>query len=173
MGMPGFGRGGNGPGGGGIPVLPPAGAGMGGMMMPGMPGGAGMSGYPGMEGAEGGFGGAAAGQAMPEYSNAILWIYDRKPTRLEFLINEDGRIAQISVAAPSGKTFPGARTSRGVTLGSSFGQVMAAYGNPERHRMLPGFRFYEAYYTKNHHAAFTFDTKKNMKVVRITIALAD
>lgn len=182
---------------GGVPTLPPAG-GAPGMGAPGFgapggyPGGMGMPGYPGAPGAPGGFGGfpgagpegsagypgapGAAGATGPEYSNAILWIYKRpNGVRLEFLINEDGRVAQISVAAPAGKTFPNSKTARNVALGSTLNKVMESYGYPERHRMLPGLRFYEVYYTKNHHAAFTLDTtdKTGMKVVRITIALAD
>jgi hypothetical protein len=126
------------------------------------------------------FGGlpGTGGPAQPEFSNAILWIYKvgaKKDVRLEFLINEDGKVAQISVAAPSGITYPGTNTARSVSLGSTLNRVMESYGYPERHRMLPGLRFYEVYYTKNHHAAFTLDTtgKSGMKVVRITIALAD
>lgn len=156
------------PGMGGIPVLPPAGGGNG----PGGPGmGMGMPGAPGAPGSDAG----AGGQQLPEYSNAILWIYADSKTnvRKEFLINEDGRVAQISVAAPAGKVVPRSATARGISLNSDFGRVMEQYGNPERHRMLPGFRFYEAYYSKNYHAAFTFDTSNKMKVVRITIALAD
>jgi hypothetical protein len=186
---PGFGGGGGYPGGGGgmggypgggggIPMLPPGGGGYPGGGG-GYPGGGGFGGYPG--GAEGapGLGGAAGGQNLPEYSNAILWIYElANDVRLEFLINEDGRVAQISVAAPAGKTFPGAKTTRGITLGTDFTKVIEAYGNPERHRLLPGLRFYETYFTKNYHAAFTFDTnpknkKDEMKVVRITIALSE
>ena len=58
---------------------------------------------------------------------------------------------------------------------SDLQRVMLTYGYPEKHRLLPGLRFYEVYYTKNNHAAFTFDTSKGgkMKVVRITVALAD
>jgi hypothetical protein len=157
-----FGGGGNSPG--GVPTLPPAGGNGPGMGM--SPGGNSPFGAPGA---------LTPGQpAMPEYSTAVLWIYKRPGNvRLEFLINEDGRVAQISVAAPAGVSYPGTRTSRGVSLNSTFAQVMEAYGNPERHRMLPGLRFYEAYYSKNYHAAFTFDTQKNMRTVRITIALAD
>jgi hypothetical protein len=151
---------------------------------PAPPGFGGSSGVPALPpGGEGGFGspGATPGGAanIPEYSTAILWIYERpNDVRLEFLINEDGRVAQISAAAPAGRQYPGAQTARGVRLGSDFVRVMEAYGNPEKHRLLPGLRFYETYFTKNYHAAFTFDTnprdpRDGMKVVRITIALAD
>ncbi len=165
----------------GGPLPPPPGFGGAGSS-PGAPGGMpGMGGYPGMPGM-GGEGGAgmAGGPAMPEYSNAILWVYKRKDdARIEFLINEDGRVAQISLAAPAttaarvGASLPGSKTSKGITLGSNLTRVMDAYGYPERHRMLPGLRFYEVYYSKNYHAAFTFDTQRNMRCVRVTIALAD
>lgn len=184
----------------GIPSLPPGGfsgapggfsgapgvggpggypGGMPGLGAPGL-GGPGLGG-PGMPGGEGGEVPGAAQQQLPEFSTAVLWIYKRddmkggKGTiRLEFLINEDGRVAQIAVAAPAGKTYPGVRTSKGIALNTSYQRVLEAYGFPEKTRLLPGFRFMEAYYTKNHHAAFTFDMQKpNMPCVRITIALAD
>lgn len=185
FGAPGLGAPGGSPYGGGSPGgsfgAPPLGAapGMagGGGGVPSLsPGNEGSFGAPGAPGSPGGLGGAAN---IPEYSTAILWIYERpNDVRLEFLINEDGRVAQISAAAPAGRAYPGAQTARGVRLGSDFVRVMEAYGNPERHRLLPGLRFYETYYTKNYHAAFTFDTnprdpRDGMKVVRITIALAD
>lgn len=183
---------------GGVPSLPNAGGagfpgaggpGMGGMMGgmgPGMAGMGGMGGAMGGPGMGMGPGGEGMGMGMqgtgganlPEYSNALLLIYKNRPIkngRMEFLINEDGQVAQISLAAPAGTTYngPGGRTARRIGLASTFQQVVDAYGYPERHRLLPGFRFYEAYYSKNYHAAFTFDTQKGMKVVRITIALAD
>ncbi len=95
------------------------------------------------------------------------------------MVNEDGRVAQISVAAPAAKTaianktISGAVTSKRVRLGTPYQQVLSTYGTPERHRLLPGFRFMEAYFSKNYHSAFTFDTQQGLKCVRITIALAD
>ena len=133
-------------------------------------------------GAAGGLGaGGAGGTQLPEYSAATLWIYKRddqqrgkQTVRLEFLINEDGKVAQISVAAPARKTYPGVRTAQNITLGTGYQRVLESYGYPERTRLLPGFRFMEAYFTKNHHAAFTFDmTEPSLPCVRITIALAD
>lgn len=158
---------------------------------PGYPGGGPFGGYPGGYPGGGsypggvsnfpptGSGGEVVGQPQqgPEYSNAVLWVYRRPGNlRLEFLINEDGRVAQISAAAPTDKPLkstPAAlRTARGVTLGSTYAQVLGAYGNPERYRILPGGRFHELYFTKNYHVAFTLD-RKTMRVARITIALAD
>ena len=102
--------------------------------------------------------------------------------RLEFLINEDGRVAQISVAAPI-KSVPttipslhgpvAVKTSRGIRLGSGYATVVSRYGFPERTRKIPGGRFDESYYTRNYHCAFTEDSLAGNRVVRITITLAD
>jgi hypothetical protein len=160
----------------GPPVLPPAGGG--GEGFPGM--GTGIPGIGGMMGANPGMGGATT----PETSAALLWVYNKPGNvRLEFLINEDGRVAQISVAAPAknlvksvnnryGKPIA-VKTARGVTLGSPYNAVVERYNFPERTKLIMGGRFDEAYFTKDYHAAFTFDALKNRKVVRITITLAD
>jgi hypothetical protein len=109
---------------------------------------------------------AVAGQ-IQGVGNGAEWIYNRPGgTTLAFIVNEDGRVAQISVS--SGKPFPAARTSRGVTLGMDYKHVLSTYGWPPT--QLIGGYYTEAYYTKNHHAAFTF---VKGKLVRITIALAD
>jgi hypothetical protein len=120
----------------------------------------------------------------PESSAALLWVY-KKPNnvRLEFLINEDGRVAQISVASPvknvtrtvaSLHSQIPVRTAKNVTLGSSYATVVNKYGFPERTRVSQGGRFDEAYYTRDYHAAFSFDAgSPGRKVVRITITLAD
>jgi hypothetical protein len=154
------------PTGGGFGSLPPAG-GFGGMM----------------GGAEAGGAGGPETPNGPEYSSALMWIY-HKPNnvRLEFLINEDGRVAQISVAAPiknATTTVPSVRgpvavkTSRGIRLGSGYATVVSRYGFPERTRKIPGGRFDESYYTRNYHCAFTGDDLSGNRVVRITITLAD
>jgi hypothetical protein len=171
-----MGSGGGGGGGGmfGPPILPPAGGSGGPEGFPGMgamPGPGGMMGAPG---------GSSTG---PETSSALLWIYNKGTTRLEFLINEDGKVAQISVAAPAknlvktvttkmGKPVA-VKTARGVTLGSGYNSVVERYGFPERTRLIMGGRFDESYFTKDYHAAFTVDALKDRKVVRITITLAD
>jgi hypothetical protein len=126
-------------------------------------------GYPGSPGAPG-YGdtgpGGAGGFQVTGAANGIEWIYNRpNGVTLAFIINEDGRLAQISV---SGRSFAAARTSKGVSLGAPYNRVLALYGFPQQH--LVGGYFVEAFYTKNHHAAFTF---VNSKLVRITIALAD
>ena len=151
----------------------------------GYPGGAG-GGYPGspglptLPGAGGGYPGAPGGQQgagqSPEFSSAIMWIYKKGRVRMDFLMNEDGRVAQISCSAPLGTRYPYAKTRKGITLGSTYASVIQKYGFPEKTRILPGYnyRFTEAYYTKGYHAAFTFDNHQaKNQVVRITVALAD
>ncbi len=150
--------------------------GAGGVMNPDLPGSMGLAGGPGGGGFPGGEGSlyGGGGSSQPEFSRAFLWIYKRpNNVRLEFLIDEDGRVAQISVAAPAGKTWAGSATARGVQLGSSYTTVIRSYGTPERTRLLPGMRFQEIWYTKDYHAVFTYDSLKKLQVVRITIALAD
>jgi hypothetical protein len=149
-GAPGYGPPGGGSTGGGPPVLPPVG---------GAPGGPGYGGY--------GDPGAAGGGGLTGVGNGAEWIYNRPGgVTLAFIINEDGRVAQISVS--SSKPYPAARTSRGIGLGADYSKVLMKYGYPER--QLVGGYFVEVYYPKNHHAAFTF---VRGKLVRTTIALAD
>jgi len=153
------------------------------------PTGSGGGGFGPLPAAGGGFGGpdvsgtGPEAPAGPEYSSALMWVY-RKPNnvRLEFLINEDGRVAQISVAAPMKNitnSIPSLhgpvalKTARDIRLGSSYATVVSRYGFPERTRLIPGGRFEESYYTRNYHCAFTEDILKKNSVVRITVTLAD
>lgn len=151
---PSYGPMGGGSTGGGPPILPPVGG------MPGAPGYGGYGGDPNAAGGQGGLTSTGVG-------NGAEWIYNRPGgVALAFIINEDGRVAQISVS--SSKPYPTARTSKGVGIGADYSRVLMKYGYPER--QLVGGYFVEAYYPKNHHAAFTF---VRGKLVRITIALAD
>lgn len=146
--------------GGGPPTLPPVGG------PPGAPG-YGAPGYGGGYGDPGAAGAGAGGLTVTGVGNGAEWIYNRPGgVTLAFIINEDGRVAQISVS--SSKPYPAARTSKGVGIGANYSRVLMKYGYPER--QLVGGYFVEAYYPKNHHAAFTF---VQGKLVRITIALAD
>jgi hypothetical protein len=145
--MPGYGGPPGAGSGGGPPVLPPIG---------GAPGGPGF----GDNSGAGGTPGVLVG-------NGAEWIYTRPGgVTMAYVINEDGRVAQISVS--SAKPYPAARTALGVTLGTDFKRVLSAYGWPP-FQYVGGY-LVEAYYTKNHHASFTF---VKGKLVRITIALAD
>jgi hypothetical protein len=179
------------PGAGGPPILP--GAGPGGFSgaepgenpggFPGAPGGFG--------GPAGGFGGPASGfggqnQQQPSQGNAAMWTYRRQGgVTMEFLINEDGLVAQISV---SGRTYP-TSTSKGIRLGSGYSQVLTKYGFPDSHRIMAlgqsgvqqaampyssvvksGGQVQQVTYSSKHNAAFTL---LNNKVVRMTVALAE
>jgi hypothetical protein len=147
-------RGGMGSPGGGMASGPPPGVGgsmgggsskMGAMMgSMGSPGGGPQ--LPGMEGAGGdlglrGFGSPGGGpgpgammgsmgamggqQAQASAEGEVTWVYE-KPAGLTymFLFNKDGRVIQISQFGYRG----GARTSRGVALGSAVRDVYAKYG---------------------------------------------
>jgi hypothetical protein len=150
----------------------------------GFPGGpAGSGGFGGFGGASGGFGG---GTQQPSVGNAALWTYRRQGgVTLEFLINEDGLVAEISL---SGRTFP-ASTGRGIHLGSGYSQLLTTYGFPDSHRILSinqtgvqptampyssvvksGGQATQVTYTTKHNVAFTL---LNNQVVRMTVALAE
>lgn len=182
------GAGPGGPGGpamGGPPVLPGAGAG-------GFPGGPGEAagGPGGFPGAGGGFGGAAGGfggqQQQPSVGNAAMWTYRRQGgVTMEFLINEDGLVAEISV---SGRSF-GTSTGKGIRLGSGYSALLNTYGFPDSHRIISiaqsgvqpaampyssvvrsGGQVTQVTYSSKHNVAFTL---LNNQVVRMTVALAE
>jgi hypothetical protein len=132
--------------GGGPPALPPVG------------------GAPGAPGESPGGPGSAP---VTGWGNGAEWIYNRPGgLTMSFIINEDGRVAQISVS--SSKPNPAVHTAKGIGIGADYKRVLMAYGFPPQE--LIGGYYVEAYYTKNYHASFTF---VKGKLVRITIALAD
>jgi hypothetical protein len=58
----------------------------------------------------------------------VKWVYARpNGGSLEFWINEDGRVAQIAATGRTGAAI----TSKGTKLGSTYAQVLKAYGPPE------------------------------------------
>jgi hypothetical protein len=97
---------------GGPPGFGPGGPG------PGMPGGRGSMG----PGAPGGGGGAA--------ENAVFtrWVYNRDGCRYGFIINQQGQVVQIEAI---GLNSPRARTNKGVRFGSTFGDIIRLYNNPD------------------------------------------
>jgi hypothetical protein len=112
---------------GGPPVLPPGG-GYGGGPGYGPPGGGGGYGGPG---GYGGGDGTTTGGGVLAQGNAVQWVYLRPGgASLEFWINEDGRVAQIAATGRTGNAV----TSKGVKLGSTYPQVLKAYGMAELHR---------------------------------------
>jgi hypothetical protein len=179
------------PGGGGPPILPGAGG------FPGAPGGeagGAPGGFPGAPGggpggfpAGGGFSGGG-GQGGSTTGNAAVWTYNKQGgVTLEFLINEDGLVAQISVSG-SGKGF-NTSTSKGIQLGSGYTKLLNTYGFPDRHLIMSvgqtgvqqaampysavvksGGQATQLTYTSKHNVSFIL---LNQKVVRMTVALAE
>ena len=79
----------------------------------------------------GGYGSTDASGGAQQQGNAVKWVYARpNGGALEFWINEDGRVAQI---AASGRTGT-ATTAKGIKLGSTYSQVLKAYGPAETYR---------------------------------------
>jgi len=165
------------PGGGGPPILPGAGG----------EAGANPGGFPGGGGAFGGAAGGMGGQnQQPSVGNAALWTYRRQGgVTMEFLINEDGLVAEISL---SGRTY-GASTGKGIHLGSGYSQLLTIYGFPDSHRIISigqsgvqpaampyssvvksGGQVTQITYSSKQNVAFTL---LNNRVVRMTVALAE
>jgi hypothetical protein len=140
----------------------------------------------GSSGGMGGFGEAGAGTGGPQGGTAVLWTYRRpKGVTYEFLINEDGLVAQIALTGQADAH----RTGRGVGLGSDFKTVMLRYGQPTQYLITgvaqsgvqqvsvsqaallkSGGQVTQIFYPKSHHAAFTFLANR---AVRVVIALAE
>ena len=104
-----------------------------------------MGGMPGMEGMAGGLPGqmpsdmsAGPGGPMPgtptitrKRAPELTWIYRfPKNKTLEFIISPDGRVMQIAAYAAE---WPNVRTSKGITFGSTYKDLLAKYGFPESH----------------------------------------
>ena len=179
-GPPGGGFGG--PPGGGFPGAPGGG-------FPGAPGGEG-GGFPG--GGPGGAGGGpnigAFGQTQSAFARQqeVTWIYNRKFTdkkgaqqlvSYEFLIGPSGYVSQIRV---TGYTGGNTKTLGGMQLGSTYRDVVKAYGYPEEHAVYGTTLV--ASYRKSRHLSFQFLNdrviKNNIinpgnKVIGITIATVE
>jgi hypothetical protein len=172
------------PGRGGPPPMSGPGGGFGSMpgmsRPPGMTGPPpGYSGFPGMSGPPGGggsfpgaanfggnnaFGGGGAGNQGNMTAQGVQWSYNRSNgTLVEFWIDADGRVVQITV---TGSSYP-VRTRKGVTLGTPYRTVLRAYGFPETHS-IGANNYVDIRYERNEQAQFAF---LNGKCVRITIAL--
>jgi hypothetical protein len=171
---------------------------------PGAPSGFGApgGGFPGAdEGGRGGFpgggglGSAAGGPSVGAFGQTqstfarqqeVTWIYNRKFTdkkgaqqlvSYEFLIGPSGYVSQIRV---TGYTGGNAKTSRGITLGSTYRDVVRVYGYPEEHAVYGTTLV--ASYRKRAHLSFQFLNdrviKNNVinpgnKVIGITIATVE
>jgi hypothetical protein len=79
----------------------------------------------------GGSGGDPRAAGGGQQGHAVKWVYARPAGgSLEFWINEDGRVAQIAATGRTGTAV----TSKRIRLGSTYSQVLKAYGAPETHR---------------------------------------
>jgi hypothetical protein len=171
-------------GGGGFPGGP-AGLGGGGPEdgggAPGFPGG----GFPGAGGVGGAGGGGAVGpfgatQSSLARQQEVTWIYNRKAGKnqvsYEFLIGPDGNVIQIRATGYAGGL---ARTRKGVTLGSTYKQVVQLYGYPEEHQRVGNVLI--ASYKSRAHAQFQFLNQKGQtdpfdagnKCIAITVATTE
>ena len=178
-------------GGGGFPGAPGGGfGGPPGGAFPGAPGG----GFPGAPGDNpgGGLGGGpsvgAFGQTQSTFARQqeVTWIYNRKFTdkkgaqqlvSYEFLIGPSGYVSQIRV---TGYTGGNTKTQRGITLGSTYRDVVRIYGYPEDHAVYGTTLV--ASYRNSKHISFQFLNdrviKNNIinpgnKVIGITIATVE
>ncbi|MCC6446629.1 MAG: hypothetical protein IT210_24645 [Armatimonadetes bacterium] len=97
-------------------------------------------------------------------SQVVRWIYELKNVVLEFTIDSDGTILQVTAI---GERWPTARTSKGVTLGTSYKDALRRHGFPKAHSSL-GVNIIRADYSSSQRMALTFQDKK---VVSITVAL--
>jgi hypothetical protein len=113
----------------------------------------------------------------------VTWIYNRKIKdakgadqliSYEFLIGPEGKVSQIRVL---GYTAQGIKTQRGVTLGSTYRDVIRLYGIPESHQ-VGGDNILVASYKNKAHVQFQFQNQKEQsnplatgnRVIAITIA---
>jgi hypothetical protein len=72
-----------------------------------------------------------AAPAAPTGGASVVYIYRFSNDRTaEFSINQDGAVTQIIIR---GAAWAGQRTAKGITLGSSYKDVLKKYGFPENH----------------------------------------
>jgi hypothetical protein len=157
---------------------------------PGAPGDDGKGGFPGGGGLSSGGGPTvgAFGQTQSTFTRQqeVTWIYNRKFTdkkgaqqlvSYEFLIGPSGYVSQIRVTGYIGGN---AKTQRGITLGSTYRDVVRAYGYPEEHAVYGTTLV--ASYRNRAHLSFQFLNdrviKNNVinpgnKVIGITIATVE
>ncbi len=106
---------------------------------PGGPGGPGMPGAPGAAGAAAGQAQAAAvpNWALPVYiethAGEMMWIYQRGPVTLGFLLDMDGYVQAIAVAADKCNYVRTAnwQPHKYIKLGDHYSRVLQRYGWPD------------------------------------------
>jgi hypothetical protein len=151
-----------------------SGSGMGALDGGGMPGGFG-GGYPGggmgggiLGGSSGSTGTGSDSGAGTTESNPgeVTWVYEKpNGNDLEFTMSGDGRVVQIRA---TGYTNPAIRTSKGVTLGQTYSQVVLKYGYPESQEQMGSVLTVR--YSDSQKVAFQF---YNQKLVAIIVAAVD
>ncbi len=151
----GFGGGGGGGGGGGnqtaearLPgqfIVPPLGMNqMGGIVPPGR----GDAGQP-SGGGGGAGGGGTTGNVTTQY---VRWIYRRGAgSSINFVLNKFNKVVQIEIIGISNSA---ARTSKGVTLGTSMASVIQKYGDPDGYDI--GTDYFMVRFLRSHNVAFRF-----------------
>jgi hypothetical protein len=96
----------------------------------------------------------------------VTWIYNRADGGdLEFTMSSDGRVIQIRATGYHNSSI---RTSKGVTLGQSYAQVIEKYGYPESQEQMGSVLTIR--YTDRDHVAFQF---YHQKLVAIIVAAVE
>ncbi|MEW5882978.1 MAG: hypothetical protein AB1725_01990 [Armatimonadota bacterium] len=150
----GFGGGGGGGGGGnqtaearlpGQFIVPPLGMNqMGGIVPPGR----GDAGQP-SGGGGGAGGGGTTGNITTQY---VRWIYRRGAgSSINFVLNKFNKVVQIEIIGISNSA---ARTTKGITLGTSMASVIQKYGDPDGYDI--GTDYFMVRFLRSHNVAFRF-----------------
>lgn len=140
-------------------VVPPLGMNqMGGIVPPGM----GPDNRSSGSGGGGGTGGGGtAGSTTTQY---VRWIYRRGAgSSINFVLNKFNKVVQIEIIGISNSA---ARTSKGVTLGSSMATVMQRYGDPDGYDI--GSDYFMIRFLRRHNVAFRFAREKANTPYRCT-----
>ena len=116
----------------------------------------------------GGGGGNAAAAGPSGTSTYTRWVYNRDSSRYAFVLDQYNRVVQIEVM---GIRNTKVRTKRGITFGSSFGQIINRYNSPDTYEI--GGNNMVLRYLENDRVAFRLaklDPKKPHVVTGIVVA---
>jgi hypothetical protein len=105
-------------------------------------------------------GGGATGEARQ-----VVYLYQKKGVTYMFFINEQGRVVQIASIADKD---PNTRTRKGITLGSTYTQIIKTYGYPAKHEFSGTTMLLN--YLRKDHVVFQL---LGQKVVGISIAAGE
>lgn len=128
-------------------TVPPLGMNqMGGIVPPGM----GPDGRPSGSGGGGGAGGGGTtGNITTQY---VRWIYRRGAgSSINFVLNKFNKVVQIEIIGISNSA---ARTTKGITLGTSMASVIQKYGDPDGYDI--GTDYFMVRFLRSHNVAFRF-----------------